>query len=97
LIYFIEYDSAGNICHVCADPVATIVPLVNRVIFNGADGLPLKDSSGNALSVFNLPLADPAGITAGQYQTLMAGGVENFTYNPTMQNVSAKVAANGTT
>ena len=91
MIYFIEYDSAGDICHVCGDPMATIVPLVNRVTFTNADGTPAKDTNGNPLSSYGLPLADPACITADVFNTLVAGGVENFTYDPTTQTVSPKV------
>jgi hypothetical protein len=91
MIYFIEYDSAGDVCHVCGDPNATIVPLVNRVTFNNADGTPAKDANGNNLSPYGLVLADPAGVTVDVYNTLIAGGVQNFTYNPTTQTVSPKV------
>ena len=92
MIYFIEHDSAENICHVCADPAATIVPLVNRVAFSKADGTPYKDASGNDLSPYGLVLADPVGIDAATYNTLMAEGMQNFTYDTATKTVVKKVA-----
>ncbi len=93
MIYFIEHDSAGNIFHVCADPGATIVPLVNRVTFNKKDGVPNADASGNPLSPANLPLLDPVGIDAATYDLLISGGMTNYTYDQATQTVVKKVTA----
>jgi hypothetical protein len=81
MIYFIEHDEAGNIVHVCADPEATIVPLVNRVTFNGPDGNPLKDPTGAALSPFGSKLLDPAGIDEATFNELMSQGAGEFTFD----------------
>lgn len=81
MIYFIEHDEAGNIVHVCGDPEATIVPLVNRVTFNGPDGKPLKDADGAALSSFGSKLLDPVGIDEATYSELVSGGANNYTYD----------------
>jgi hypothetical protein len=92
MIYFIEADTAGNICHVCADPVATIVPLVNRVLFSDASGAPLKDASGNDLSPQGSPLVLPVGISADTYARIRDGGIDNFTFDATTETVTAKIA-----
>ncbi|MCU1251543.1 MAG: hypothetical protein JWQ49_4572 [Edaphobacter sp.] len=92
MIYFIEHDSAENICHVCADPGATIVPLVNRVAFSKSDGTLYKDASGNDLSPYGLILAEPVGIDAAAYDTLLAEGMQNFTYDTATQTVVKKPA-----
>jgi hypothetical protein len=94
MIYFIECDMAGNICHVCADPMVTIVPLVNRVLFRNKDGTPNKDSGGNDLAPSGLSLVAPVGITVTTYNTLMTGGLNNYTYDATTDSVVKKVAAN---
>lgn len=83
MIYFIEHDAGENICHVCADPNATIVPLINRVTFNDVNGNPLKDASGNDLSSYALVLNPPTGITQDQFNTLMTDGIGNYTWDAT--------------
>jgi hypothetical protein len=83
MIYFIEFDTAGNICHVCSDPVASITPLINRV--TKADGTPYLSHQG-------LALVDPVGISLETYTTLMSGGIANFTYDQATQTVVKKVA-----
>jgi hypothetical protein len=98
MIYYLEYDSVGNICHAAADPVATIVPLVNRVSFNGSDGKPLVSPTGVPLSLYNLPMIAPLGITATVYNSIIAGGgVGNFTYDIATSAVVAKVVDAPTT
>jgi hypothetical protein len=92
MIYFMECDTAGNICHVCADPQATIVPLVNRVLFGNKDGTPHKDANGNDLAPSGLLLTEPVGITVTTYNTLMSGGLNNYTYDVTTKTVVQKVA-----
>jgi hypothetical protein len=94
MIYFLECDTAGNICHVCADPMATIVPLVNRVTFGNKDGTPNKDANGNDLAPSGLLLVAPVGITVTTYNMLMSGGLNNYTYNATTETVVPKVAPN---
>jgi hypothetical protein len=74
MIYFLEHDNAENICHVCANPGLTIVPLVNIVSFP------------------NLILADPVGIDAATYDTLIAEGIQNFTYDAATKTVVKKPA-----
>jgi hypothetical protein len=81
MIYFIEHDEAGNIVHVCGDPEATIVPLVNRVVFNDSNGNPLKDGQGEALSPYGSKLLDPVGIDEETFNALKDEGSENFTYS----------------
>jgi hypothetical protein len=93
MIYFIEHDSAENIFHVCADPGATIVPLINRVTFNKPDGTPNKDANGNPLSPANLPLLDPVGIDAATYTLLLKDGMSNYTYDQTTKTVVKKATA----
>jgi hypothetical protein len=93
MIYFIECDTAGNICHVMADHMATIVPLVNRVLFGNKDGTSNKDASGNDLAPSGLPLVAPVGITVTTYNTLMTGGLTNYTYDATTETVVQKAAA----
>ena len=92
MIYFIECDTAGNICHVCSDPMATIVPLINRVTFGNKDGTPNKDANGNDLAPSGLPLVAPVGIDVTTFNELMTGGVNNYTYNATTETVVPKVA-----
>jgi hypothetical protein len=93
MIYFIEHDTAGNICHVCADPNATIVPTINRIFVKDASGNPLKDAEGNLLSPFGQPLADPDEISEDEYNTLIAGGASNFTYDATSGTIVKKGGA----
>jgi hypothetical protein len=92
MIYFLEHDTAGNICHVCSDPSASIVPVINRVLFKKKDGTPMKDASGNDLSPFSVPMADPVGITAEIYAELTTDGMQNYMYDTTTNVVVKKVA-----
>lgn len=93
MIYFIEHDEAGNIVHACGDPEATIVPLVNRVVFSDTNGNPLKDAQGAALSPYGSKLLDPVGIDEATYNSLIVDGAGNFTFDGT--KVVRKAAANG--
>jgi hypothetical protein len=93
MVYFIEHDEEGNIVHVCGDPEATIVPLVNRVVFGDAHGNPLKDAEGAALSPFGSKLLDPVGIDEATYGALCSEGARNFLYDGT--KVVKKAVANG--
>lgn len=93
MVYFIEHDEAGNIVHVCGDPEATIVPLVNRVVFNSASGNPLKDAQGAALSPYGSKMLDPVAIDEATYNTLVTDGAGNFIYNGTQ--VVRKATTNG--
>jgi hypothetical protein len=95
LIYFIEYDSAGNIFHALADPSATIVPLVNRVLFS-TKGVPNKDANGNDLSPSGLPLEAPLGVDVTTFNSLIADGIDNYTCDPTTHAITKKVVANAT-
>lgn len=90
MIYFTEHDAAGNICHVCCDPLATIVPLINRVTFKDVNGNALKDDNGSLLSPFGQVLQAPAGISQADYNTLITNGIGNYTYDPTTQSITAK-------
>lgn len=90
MIYFIEHDTQGNICHACADPNATIVPLINRVVFNKADGTPNKDADGKDLSPSGYPLAEPIGVDATTYNSLIADGINKYTCDPTTQVITKK-------
>lgn len=90
MIYFLEHDEAGNICHACADPTATIVPLVNRVVFNKADGTPNKDANGKDLSPYNSPLVDPVGVAVAVYTSLIADGLDKYTYDIATATVTKK-------
>lgn len=82
MIYFIEHDTAGNIVHVCADPQATIVPLINRVTFNDMNGNPLKDANGNELSPHGAALCEPLGISQEMFDRIMADGAAAYTCDP---------------
>lgn len=90
MIYFIEHDSQENIVHACSDPMATIVPLINRVVFNDDKGAPLKDDGGNFLSPYGFPLAEPVGIDQATYETLISDGLEKYTFNPTTGSITEK-------
>lgn len=93
MIYFIEHDVAGNIVHVCADPMATMVPLVHRVQFNDANGAPLKDTEGNDLSPFNSKMLEPVEVDETQYNQLMADGAENYTFDSATETFSKKASS----
>jgi hypothetical protein len=93
MVYFIEHDSAENICHVCADPGATIVPLVNRVVFSKPDGTPYRDASGHDLSPYGFTLVDPVGIDSATYALLLKDGMSKYTYNQTTQVVERRAGA----
>jgi hypothetical protein len=93
MIYFIEHDSAGNICHVCADPSATIIPTANRIFSSDSSGNPLKDAEGNLLSPYGLPLADPDEISEAEYKTLISGGVSNYSYEVGSGSIVKKAGA----
>ena len=92
MIYFIEHDEAGNIVHACADPMATIVPLINRVVFNDSNGNPLKDADGSEISPYSSKLLEPTGIDAAAYEALIAGGLENYLCDPVTQAITRKEA-----
>ncbi len=68
MIYFLEHDEAGDIYHAGADPMATIVPLINRISVKNPDGTAH-------------PLAEPVGIDLATYDTLIAGGLESYRYD----------------
>jgi hypothetical protein len=91
MIYFIECDTAGNIHHVCSDPKATIVPLINRVLFGNKDGTPHRNAAGQDLAPSGLPLTDPVGIPVTTFTTLMSDGIHNYTYDATTETVTKKV------
>lgn len=93
MIYFIEHDSAGNIVHVCSDPQATIVPLINRVTFSDVNGNPLKDAQGNDLSPYGAPLRDPLGINQETFNRLMSEGATSYTCDPDSQLIYKKASA----
>jgi len=86
MIYFIEHDEAGNIVHACADPMATIVPLVNRVIFNDSSGNPLRDTDGGELSPYGSKLLEPT-------ETITSGGLENYLCDPITLAVTKKAVS----
>ncbi|RZU39318.1 hypothetical protein [Edaphobacter modestus] len=77
MIYFLEHDSGGNIYHAACYPTATIVPLVNVVSLKNADGTPKV-------------LAEPVGITADTYNTLIADGISNYTFDATTGKITKK-------
>ena len=93
MIYFIEHDEAGNIVHACADPMATIVPLVNRVIFNDSSGNPLRDTDGGELSPYGSKLLEPTGVEAEVYETITSGGLENYLCDPITLAVTKKAVS----
>lgn len=90
MIYFVEHDGAGNIVHVCCDPEATIVPLINRVVFNDSNGNPLRDADGADLSPYGCKLIDPVGVDAATYNALIADGLDKYTCDPTSQLISRR-------
>lgn len=92
MIYFIEHDSAENIIHVCSDPSATIVPLINRITFKDKDGAPLKDVDGNDLSPYGFLMSEPIGIDKTTYDALLAEGLSKYTFNPTTNGITKKVS-----
>lgn len=94
MLYFIEHDAAGNIVHVCGDPEATIVPLINRVVFNGPDGNPLKDAEGDFLSPFNSKLLDPVGIDKATFDALTSAGPDKYQFDG--DKVVLRTVASGT-
>ncbi|HVJ09786.1 MAG TPA: hypothetical protein VM554_15520 [Acidisarcina sp.] len=81
MIYFLEYDSGGNIVHVCGDPTITIVPLINRVEYKDANGNPLVDASGAPLSGSDHPMQEPVGIDQATHDMLIANGLDKYTYS----------------
>ncbi|HTF66736.1 MAG TPA: hypothetical protein VK638_29035, partial [Edaphobacter sp.] len=91
---FIEHDSAGNIVHVCADPMATIVPLINRVTYRNPDGTPLVDAQGRDLSPFGSPLLEPVGIDSATYIDLIADGMENYIFDDASGKPVKRTATN---
>lgn len=91
MIYFIEYDSAGNICAVANNTTTTDVADV--ATFDGSDGLPLKDANGNSLSIYGLVLAPPVAITKEQFGTLVSYGIANYTYDSVTATIAAKPSA----
>lgn len=93
MIYFIEHDTAGNICHVCADPNATIVPVVNRIFCQDPQGNPIKDADGNILSPYGQPLVEPDEISEDDYTMLMRDGASNYTFDATSAKVVKKAGA----
>ena len=95
MTYFIEHDEAGNIVHACADPLITIVPLVNRVTFRDAKGIDLKDADGKDLSPFGSKLLDPVGVDQTTYNSLISDGLDTYTFDVTSRSVTKKAAANG--
>jgi hypothetical protein len=78
MIYFLEHDSDGNIYHVCANPMATIVPLINVVSLKNADGTPKV-------------LAEPVGIDEATYNILTTDGMSNYTFDATTEKIVKKV------
>jgi hypothetical protein len=90
MTYFIEHDSQENIVHACADPTATITPLVNRVTFRKQDGSPMQDEQGRDLSPYGFPLVEPVGIDQATYESLVDGGLDNYTYDLTSGTVKRK-------
>lgn len=79
MIYFIEYDEAGNIVHACADPAISMVPLINRVTFSDEVGNPLKDTDGADLSPYGAKLAEPMEVAEGIYTRLVSNGLDKYT------------------
>jgi hypothetical protein len=95
MIYFLEYDSAGNICIAGNMPQATMVPVGNMSTFGERqpDGTsrPMVDANGNNLSPMGLVIAEPVGITEDVYNTIInGGGVHNFMYDIATSTVVPK-------
>ncbi|WP_213805768.1 hypothetical protein [Granulicella sp. dw_53] len=80
MIYFLEHDSTGFIYHVCADPDASIVPLINRVLPLNADKTPV------ALSL-------PVGIDVATYSTLVTDGMDKYTFDSATNTIVKRVVA----
>lgn len=93
MIYFIEHDTAGNICHVCADPNATMVPVVNRIFCRDTQGNPIKDAEGNILSPYGQPLVEPDEISEDDYNMLMSDGASNYTFDSATSKLVKKAGA----
>ncbi len=93
MIYFMETDVKGNICHICADPAITIVPLVNRVTFDNADGTVDNDSSGVNISPWGNEMQIPLKIGVGAFTFLTTNGISNYTFT----NDAAQFTPNNTT
>ena len=93
MIYFMETDTKGNICHICADPAITIVPLVNRVVFDNADGTVDNDGSGVNLSPWGNEMQTPLKIGDYAFTFLTTNGINNYTFT----NDAAQFTANNAT
>ncbi len=98
MIYYIEFDTAGNLTHVGCNPMATIAPVINIATWckEATDGVitPDVDASGNHLAPSGLALVDPVAITIDQFNAIMAGGLENFTFDIETQTIVPKAPAN---
>jgi len=80
MIIFLEYDTAGNVVHVCRDPQATVTPVTNRMTPASVDG------------PFGYPLDAPVAIDETTFDTIQAGAAvgKQYTYDPATGTVSEK-------
>lgn len=83
MVYFIECDAAGSIWHIQSNPFITIVPLINI-----ANDVTTVDGP--------VTLVDPIGVTAATYTMILAGGINNYTYDFATETVIPKAPANVT-
>jgi hypothetical protein len=95
MIYYLEHDQAGNIVHVARDVQATMVPLINRITFCDANGVPLKSTEGAALSSYGSEMVDPVEIDETTYDMLIADDAKNFSFDQTSQAVVKKEVQSG--
>jgi hypothetical protein len=95
MIFYIEHDQAGNIVHVARDVQATIVPLINRIVFCDSSGNPLRSSSGAPASSYGSEMVDPVEIDEEIYDMLISQDAKNFIFDQTSQTVTKRVVESG--